>query len=153
MTPDDYDCLSCNRSLYVTDELDPLDEDVRYCDSCAADEIRRLRAELTDAKAQLLSEGWCQDEDEPTLAQLCSHLAVAESEARDRLQAITDRLPTYRDGVMWTPDSVGYVGSGDFRRAIRWIIVAVEVVGERETAHRPATVWSSIEAAEKARAG
>jgi hypothetical protein len=31
--------------MYVPDGLDPLDEDVRYCDSCAADEIKRLRAE------------------------------------------------------------------------------------------------------------
>ena len=44
MTPDDYECRSCHCSMYVPGGMDPLDEDVRYCDSCAADEIERLRA-------------------------------------------------------------------------------------------------------------
>ena len=45
MNPDDYECRTCHVSMYVPNGLDPLDEDVRYCDSCAADEIERLRAE------------------------------------------------------------------------------------------------------------
>ena len=71
----------------------------------------------------------------------------------ERLQEIVDRLPAYRDGSTWTPDSIGYVGSADFRRTIRWRIVAVEVGGERTTAHRPGQVWSSVEAAERIRFG
>lgn len=46
MNPDDYECRTCHVSMDVPDGLDPLDEDVRYCDSCAADEIKRLRAFL-----------------------------------------------------------------------------------------------------------
>ena len=45
MTPDDYECRTCHVSMYVPGGMDPLDEDVRYCDSCAADEIERLRTE------------------------------------------------------------------------------------------------------------
>lgn len=73
-----------------------------------AAEIERLRAELAEAREQLLSEGWCPDDDDPTLAQLCAHVASAECEARrqrdeayalaKRLQAIVDRLPKDASG-------------------------------------------------------
>jgi hypothetical protein len=42
--PDDYSCIRCHVSLHVPDEMDPLEPDVRFCPSCAIDEIERLRA-------------------------------------------------------------------------------------------------------------
>ena len=46
MIPDNYTCRRCHTAMHVPDGMDPLDEDVRYCDSCATDEIERLRASV-----------------------------------------------------------------------------------------------------------
>ena len=48
--PEDYSCLRCHASLYVPDGMDPLEEDVRYCGSCAICEIERLRAEIRELR-------------------------------------------------------------------------------------------------------
>ena len=42
MTPDDYLCRKCGQSMYVPDGMDPLEENVRFCESCAIQEIERL---------------------------------------------------------------------------------------------------------------
>lgn len=42
MTPEDYECRKCHQGMYVPDGMDPLDEDVRFCEACAIDEIERL---------------------------------------------------------------------------------------------------------------
>lgn len=49
--PEDYCCLRCHGSMSVTDGMDPLEEDVRYCDSCAILEIEHLREQLKTAAA------------------------------------------------------------------------------------------------------
>lgn len=43
MTPENYECRKCHQGMYVPDGMDPLDEDVRFCESCAIDEIERLQ--------------------------------------------------------------------------------------------------------------
>ena len=45
MNTEDYSCRSCGAALFVPDGEDPLEEDVRFCGSCAIDEIERLRDE------------------------------------------------------------------------------------------------------------
>jgi hypothetical protein len=40
---EDYSCRKCHVSMFVPDGMDPLEEDVRFCGSCAIDEIERLR--------------------------------------------------------------------------------------------------------------
>ena len=44
MTPEDYTCRKCGQSMSVPDGMDPLEEGVRFCESCAYDEIERLTA-------------------------------------------------------------------------------------------------------------
>lgn len=46
MTPENYECRKCHHRMFVPDEMEPLDEDVRFCESCAIDEIERLQATL-----------------------------------------------------------------------------------------------------------
>ena len=41
---DDYRCRSCHQPMFVPDGMEPLESDVRFCDSCAAGEIERLQA-------------------------------------------------------------------------------------------------------------
>ena len=50
MTPEDYECRKCGRLLYVPEDMDPLEQDVRFCGPCAIDEIERLRDELARAE-------------------------------------------------------------------------------------------------------
>lgn len=50
MTPDDYECRACGASMFVPDGMDPAEEDVRYCESCAIAEIERLRKDETRMK-------------------------------------------------------------------------------------------------------
>jgi hypothetical protein len=42
---DDYSCRTCGAALFVPSGEDPLEEDVRFCGSCAIGEIERLREE------------------------------------------------------------------------------------------------------------
>lgn len=44
MNLDDYECRKCHKGMYVPDGMDPLDEDVRFCESCAIEEIERLQS-------------------------------------------------------------------------------------------------------------
>ena len=82
MTPEDYKCRKCHQSMFVPDGMDPLDEDVRFCESCAIDEIERqgLIAKLACAGQE----------------QLQAELAKAEAE-NDKLNAELDRFPKTAD--------------------------------------------------------
>jgi uncharacterized coiled-coil DUF342 family protein len=44
---DDYSCRTCGAAMFVPDGEDPLEAEVRFCGSCAIDEIKRLREENT----------------------------------------------------------------------------------------------------------
>lgn len=44
MTPENYECRTCHCGLHVSDGMDPLDPDVRFCHGCAIDEIERLHS-------------------------------------------------------------------------------------------------------------
>lgn len=39
MTPEDYACRNCHRSIYVPDGMDSLEPEVRFCHSCAIEEL------------------------------------------------------------------------------------------------------------------
>jgi hypothetical protein len=80
MTPEDYEFRKCHQSMCVPDGMDPLDEDVRFCESCAIDEIERLG---------LIAKLACAGQE-----QLQAELAKAEAE-NDRLQAILSTPPTW----------------------------------------------------------
>lgn len=47
-----YECRSCHCAMCVPDGLEPLELDVRYCPSCAVEEIERLRS-ITDTEMLL----------------------------------------------------------------------------------------------------
>lgn len=51
MSDDDYTCRKCHQSMYVPDGMDPLEESVRFCESCAIDEIERLQADVERLKS------------------------------------------------------------------------------------------------------
>ena len=117
------------------------------CRTLAA-EIQRLRAELTDAREQLLSAGWCPDEDDPTLAQLCAHVATSESEARRQRDEAYDR----EGGLRETIDRINPEADGQAidARDCAWNLYRGAVTKEQAAKLWP---WlAEYEVAEKAKA-
>lgn len=147
-TTDDYLCRSCHCAMHVPDGLDPLEPGVRYCPSCAADEIERLRAELDEARISEVRTDYLES------VGLVSRWAAGNPNLADRVRAvvaIVDRLPKFRDGVVAEPGMNGVArhGSGWKKVTVQHYEMVAYDVDMMLT--RVSECYSSREAAEKAR--
>jgi len=114
MTPENYECRKCHQGMYVPDGMDPLDEDVRFCEACAIDEIERLQLEnevlrqrlvacdvisLSNTPETFRANRLCQEHPawSATYVSVCDAIEreMGLREKLDRLQALLSTPPTW----------------------------------------------------------
>jgi len=88
---DDYTCRTCHATISLIDGCEIPEPELWYCESCALDEIERLRAQ--HRHCEHCGGTWL--DDGVNAGCYCREI--------ERLRAIVDRLPKTADGMPITP--------------------------------------------------